>query len=84
MAKRGPRGDRISAANYIALAGEFSVLAALARGRLEATLTRGHTKGIDILVLDRRTGRTYKVEVKTTEKAIEQSRLFFNPRSKLA
>ncbi len=63
--------------NYVTLAGEFFVLAELALRRLDGTLTLGHTKQIDVLVLNRRTGRTFKVEVKTTEKnGIEHSQIF--------
>ncbi len=60
----------------MALAGEFFVLAELALRRLDGTLTLGHTKEIDILVLNRQTGRTIKVEVKTSEKGLERSRVF--------
>jgi hypothetical protein len=62
--------------NYVALAGEFFVLAELALRRLDGTLTLGHSKEVDILVLNRLTGRTFKVEVKTTEGRVRGSKLF--------
>jgi len=67
-------GERAS--RYISLAGEFLVLAELARRRLDGTLTLGSSKEIDILVLNRRTGRTFTVEVKTTEGGSRGSKLF--------
>ena len=60
----------------MSLAGEFSVLAELALRRMDGTLTLGHTKQIDILALNRATGRTFKLEVKTTEKSIRGGRKF--------
>jgi hypothetical protein len=62
--------------NYVALAGEFFVLGELALRRLDGTLTLGHSKEVDILVLNRRTGRTFKAEVKTTEGRVRGSKLF--------
>jgi len=62
--------------HYVSLAGEFLVLAELARRRLDGTLTFGSSKEVDILVLNRRTGRTFKVEVKTTEGRSRGSKLF--------
>jgi hypothetical protein len=62
--------------NYVALAGEFFVLAELALRGLDGTLTLGHTKEIDVLVLNRQTKKTFRVEVKTTGKGIERGRLF--------
>lgn len=73
---KGRRRSVGSAANYVALAGEFYVLAELALRRFDGTLTLGHTKEIDILVLNRRTGRTFKLEVKTTGKGVEQRTIF--------
>ncbi len=61
---------------YVALAGEFSVLAELADRRLDGALTLGHTKEIDILALNRETGWTFKLEVKTTAKGIRTERAF--------
>jgi hypothetical protein len=69
-------GTITRASDYVSLAGEFFVLAELALRRLDGTLTLGHTKGIDILVLNRRTAKTFKVEVKTTEGGIRRSSLF--------
>jgi len=62
--------------HYVALAGEFFVLGELSLRRLDGTLTLGHTKGIDIVVLNPHTGRTFKVEVKTTEGEARGSKLF--------
>jgi hypothetical protein len=61
---------------YVALAGEFFVLGELALRGLDGTLTFGHTKEIDILVLNRRTNGMFKLEVKTTHKAVQQSGIF--------
>ncbi len=79
--ERGPRAARKrpqfkGALNYVGLAGEFLVLAELALHRLDGTHTLGRTKEIDILVLNRRTGRTFKLEVKTTGKGVQRSTLF--------
>ena len=71
MAKRQERASR-----YVSLTGEFLVLAELARRRLDGTLTLGASKEIDILVLNRHTGRTFKVEVKTTEGRSRGSKMF--------
>ncbi len=62
--------------NYRSLAGEFLVLAELALRRIDGTLTLGHTKGIDVLVHNPDTGRTFKVEVKTTGKDTEREKPF--------
>src|SRR6266849_3998640 len=70
------RPTRTSPVNYISLAGEFFVLGELALRRLDASLTLGHTKEIDILVLNRATGRTFKIEVKTTERGVRGSGIF--------
>ncbi len=72
----GRRGGATRLVNYISLAGEFFVLGELALRRLDASLTLGHTKEIDILVLNRATGRTFKVEVKTTERGVRGSGIF--------
>src|SRR6266853_1959300 len=62
--------------SHIALAGEFFVLGELALRGLDGTLTLGHTKEIDILVLNRTTGRMFRLEVKTTHKFVQHSRIF--------
>lgn len=72
--QRGQDPRRLS--NYVALAGEFFVLAELALRGLDGTLTLGHTKEIDVLVLNRQTKKTFRVEVKTTGKGVERGRLF--------
>ena len=72
----GRNGRREGMGSYVSLAGEFSVLAELALRRLDGTLTLGHTKQIDILALNRANGRTFKLEVKTTEKGVRGSRAF--------
>jgi hypothetical protein len=64
------------AGNYFGLAGEFLVLSELALRHLDGTHTLGRTKEIDILVLNRRTGRTFKLEVKTTKKGVQGNRIF--------
>jgi len=51
--------------NSISLAGEFAVLSQLALRGYDANMTLGHTKGVDILVSDPKTGRLYQLEVKT-------------------
>ena len=62
--------------NEIGLAGEFFVLAQLARQGYIATLTLGHAKGVDILVSDSRFKSLYRLEVKTTQKGTHYERLF--------
>jgi hypothetical protein len=54
--------------NLVALAGEYHVLAQLAERGIVGALTLGHTKGIDILAHNPRTGRMRRVEVKTTRR----------------
>lgn len=51
--------------NSVALAGEFAVLSQLALRGYDANLTLGRTKSVDILVSDPRTGKMFKLEVKT-------------------
>lgn len=62
--------------NEIGIAGEFFVLAQLARQGYIATLTLGHAKGIDILVSDSRFKKLYRVEVKTTQQGPHYERRF--------
>ncbi len=62
-----------AAPNYVSLAGEFFVLGELALRGFDGTLTLGHTKEVDILVLNRRIRRTFKVEVKTTRRGVRHS-----------
>jgi len=52
--------------SLVGLAGEFHVLAQLAERGIVGALTLGHTKGVDILAHNPRTGAVRKVEVKTT------------------
>ncbi|MFH1047238.1 MAG: hypothetical protein V1738_02945 [Patescibacteria group bacterium] len=52
--------------NSISLAGEFLVLSHLSLRGYIATLTLGHTKGVDILLSNPETGKLFKLEVKTT------------------
>ena len=68
--------EPVSRASYVALAGEFFVLGELALRGLDGTLTFGHAKEIDILVLNRRTSGMFKLEVKTTHKAVQRSNIF--------
>lgn len=51
--------------NSISLAGEFAVLSQLALRGYEANMTLGHTKSVDILVLNPRNLKMYQLEVKT-------------------
>ena len=65
--------------NSVGLAGEFAVLSQLTLRGFDAGMTLGHTKNIDILVLDPRSGARYEVEVKTnleTRTRDSDSRLF--------
>ncbi|HQF82762.1 MAG TPA: hypothetical protein PK255_03610 [Candidatus Pacearchaeota archaeon] len=52
--------------NRINLAGEFYAMHRLFLEGYEATLTLGNTKGVDILLLNPKNGKQFKVEVKTT------------------
>lgn len=54
--------------NRISLAGEFAVLSKLSFLGFEASLTLGNTKGVDILVLNPKTEKMFRVEVKTSYK----------------
>jgi hypothetical protein len=51
--------------NSVSLAGEFAVLSQLALRGFDASLTLGHTKGVDILVSSPKSGKMYRLEVKT-------------------
>jgi len=51
--------------NSVSIAGEFAVLSQLALRGYDANMTLGHTKSVDILVSDPRTGKLYQLEVKT-------------------
>lgn len=51
--------------NSVSIAGEFAVLSQLALRGYDANMTLGHTKSVDILVSDPRTGKLYQMEVKT-------------------
>src|SRR6266568_903518 len=52
--------------NNISIAGEFAVLAQLALRGIDANLTLGNTKSVDIIASDPSTGKMFKLEVKTT------------------
>lgn len=54
--------------NSVSIAGEFAVLSQLALRGYDANMTLGHTKSVDILVSDPRSGRLYQLEVKTNFK----------------
>lgn len=58
------------------LAGEFHVLAQLAERGLVGALTLGHTKGVDIVVTNPRTGSMRRVEVKTRRNNLGSETLF--------
>lgn len=62
--------------NLIGLAGEFYALAQLTHHGLVASLTLGHTKGVDILVTNQDLNSVFKVEVKTTNKRPRNVGLF--------
>lgn len=66
--------------NSVALAGEFAVLSQLALRGLDANMTLGRTKGVDILVSSQETGNMYRLEVKTnhasTRSKFSKSKLF--------
>lgn len=51
--------------NSISLAGEFAVLSQLALRGIDANLTLGNTKSVDILVSNPKTNKMYQLEVKT-------------------
>jgi len=54
--------------NSVALAGEFAVLSKLALLNLDASLTLGRTKSVDILVSHPGTSKMHRLEVKTNYK----------------
>lgn len=62
--------------NQLSLAGEFLVLSQLSLRGYVATLTLGHTKGVDILLANPATGKLFKVEVKTARRGPFNSRHF--------
>lgn len=51
--------------NTISIAGEFAVLSQLALRGYDANMTLGHTKGVDILISNPKTGKMSRMEVKT-------------------
>ena len=51
--------------NSVALAGEFAVLSQLALRSIDANMTLGRTKSVDILVSNPKNGKMYQLEVKT-------------------
>lgn len=66
--------------NTISLAGEFAVLSQLALQDYDASMTLGHTKGVDILVSDPRSKKMHRLEVKTNlrknDKDVAKSKIF--------
>ena len=74
--KRARRPDK----NSVALAGEFAVLSQLAIHDFNASLTLGHTKGVDILVSNPNSKKMLRLEVKTSysprKKPEKNSKLF--------
>ncbi|HLG34373.1 MAG TPA: hypothetical protein VI757_05785 [Bacteroidia bacterium] len=56
--------------NSVSLAGEFAVLSQLILRGYDANLTLGHTKGVDILVSNPKSGKMFKLEVKTNYRNI--------------
>ena len=51
--------------NSVSIAGEFAVLSQLALRGYDANMTLGHTKSVDILVSNPKTGKLSQLEVKT-------------------
>jgi len=51
--------------NQTGLAGEFAVLSQLLARGIDASLTLGNTKGVDILVSNPKSQKLYKIEVKS-------------------
>lgn len=63
--------------NSLSLAGEFAVLSQLSLRGIDANLTLGNAKSVDILASDPESGKMYKIEVKTTySKKPTKSKLF--------
>jgi len=66
--------------NAVALAGEFAVLSQLALRNLDANMTLGRTKGVDILVSNPRNNKMYRLEVKTklrvSDNEVAESKIF--------
>src|SRR5919106_4447985 len=60
------RSDMKLSKNSISIAGEFAVLSQLALRGIDANLTLGNTKGVDILASNPMTGSMFKLEVKTS------------------
>jgi hypothetical protein len=56
----------LSDKNTVSLAGEFAVLSQLALKGMDANMTLGRTKSVDILASDPKTKRMFRIEVKTT------------------
>jgi hypothetical protein len=62
--------------NLVALAGEYHVLAQLAERGIVGALTLGHTKSVDILAHNPKTGRLRRVEVKSTTRQPKPAQLW--------
>ncbi len=69
--------DKMNTQN-VSLAGEFFVLAQLSLRGYIGTLTLGHTKGVDILVSNEKTGNMFRLEVKTASKGPWRTNIFGN------
>ena len=76
MFRRGTK-RRVSA--QTGLAGEYHVLAQLAERGYVGALTLGHTKGVDILVTNPRSGDMRQIEVKTSRRKLTRH-LIFGPK----
>jgi hypothetical protein len=63
---------------YKSLAGEFAVLSQLAYREIDANMTLGNTKSVDILVSNPKTNKMYKLEVKTSTNKPTRTTLFGN------
>ncbi len=58
--------------NYSSLAGEFAVLSQLALKGIDASLTLGNTKEVDILISNPKTNESKRLEVKTKTQHTKQ------------
>lgn len=52
--------------NSVSISGEFAVLPQLALRGIDANLTLGNTKSIDIIACDPKSGQMFKLEVKSS------------------
>lgn len=62
--------------SQIGLAGEFYVLAQLAHRGYVGTMTLGNAKRVDVVVFNERTGKYWRLEVKTTKESPKSEKIF--------